>query len=87
MKIVLEERGVDTHGMNAEKMRENSTRMKTLKLKKLYQKSMLNKGVIYVYTILSIIVNSVPLREFGPAIPKSTQELMQMGQSQDCEKL
>eukprot|EP00731_Ephydatia_muelleri_P008066 Em0004g404a len=41
MKIILKERGVDTH---------------------------------------------VPLREFG-AIPKSTQELMQMGQSQDCGKL
>ena len=47
---------------------------------------MLNKGVIDVYTILSIIVISVPLREFG-TIPKSTQELMQMGQSQDCGKL
>ena len=87
MKVVLKERGVDTHGMNAEKMREKLNTYEDFKIQKtILEEYVEQRGHLYVYTILSIIVNSVPLREFG-AIPKSTQELMQMEQSQDCGKL
>ena len=76
MKIVLEERGVETKGMNDDKMREVLNTFQDFKNKKTLKRRW-NQGDTCAYFSLNFIVSLMLLNGYG-VMQKNTRVLMPM---------
>ena len=86
MKIVLEERGVDTHGMNAEKMREKLNTYEDFKIQKtILEEYVEHRGHLCLY-YPKYHCELSPIERVWCHSKKHTRAYAN-GQSQDCGKL
>ena len=73
MKLILQERGVETKGMNAAKWGRHSQNFLTLLIRGQWLNKKLGKGATFAISFLSFIVNLMPLKGAG-ALLKNTPE-------------